>query len=79
MRVRLDIPELVWNSYGWEVDTELLAEEFDDRGLQDILKNDFDNNPWKLADATNAVKYPELNEACYEFIDTDFDKLELDY
>ena len=72
--IRVDYRETVWNGYyvsGIE-DCEVFIKE---------LKEKYDNNVWNMQDdyANKGIPmHVELDEACYDFVDTDFESLEVD-
>jgi len=68
MKCRVDMLELVWNSY------EVYGGPDD---FERILKETYSGNPYRMLE-----DYPEmhikLTEPCFDFVDTAYDKTEVD-
>ena len=67
--MRVDYIETVWNSYqvfGYP----------DDIDFEKILKEKYNGNIWQMAEDYTDMRV-ELSESCFDFIDTDYDKVEV--
>jgi len=65
--MRVDYIETVWNSY------QVFGHP---DNLEELLKDKYKNNIWSMVE-----DYPEMmiemSEACFDFIDTDYEKVEV--
>ena len=67
--MRVDYIETVWNSY-----QVFNMEDFED--FEIILKEKYNGNIWNMQNDFPLMRI-ELSESCFDFIDTDFEKVEV--
>ena len=60
--------EKVWNGYAVRIPEEIEGD------FERILREEFGGNVWEMANVYTGV-HVELEEACFEYVDTYFDTL----